>query len=224
MPTLDQIAYYSMPIAEVNHLWTKPYSRRVSGIPSNFGEWRLAAEGESLDTWKEYREADQLMLSLWDTQGEDLEIPETGQWVIILRFPRRAQSLRYRVSEVIKIPSARQPHILISLSLMEATGAETTPDGGEPLEVSLENYSPVTKKGFWVRLLPVSASGTLQVSETGEIDTVLRQKFLTRFNSAFRPGFMFTFESRPYVIQAVSRRDRRRNVTLLCNEIGGESG
>ena len=93
MPTLDQIAYYTSA-AESEKQWTRPFSKRVAGYPRNSGEWRLSAAGESLDTWKEYGEADQLMLSLWDTQGQDLEIPDTGEWALILNWPRKAQSLR----------------------------------------------------------------------------------------------------------------------------------
>ena len=164
------------------------------------------------------------MLSLWDTQGQDLEIPDTGEWALILNWPRKAQSLRYRLQAAEKIPSARQPHILFDVSFLEAAGAPTTAAASEPIEVTLETLAQTKAQGFWVKLLPVSASGSLQVSETGEIDTVLRQKFLARFNPAFKPGFMFSFENRAYVVQAVSRKDRRRNVSLLCNEIGGESG
>lgn len=223
MPTLDAIAYFTSAV-ETEKQWTRPFSKRVAGYPRNFGEWRLSADGESLDTWKEYREADHLRLSLWDSQGEDIEIPNTGEWTLVLNWPRKAQSLRYRLQASEKIPSARQPHMVLNVSLLEATGADTTADAGEPVEVTLETFSQTSAKGFWVKLLPVSASGALKESDTGEIDISLKQKFLARFNPVFRPGFMFAFESAAYVVQAVSRKDRRRNVTLFCNQIGGESG
>ena len=224
MPTLDALAYYSAPVGNVNELWTRPFSKRVLGIPTDSGEWQLSAESESLDTRAEYQQADKLRLSLWDSQGEEYTLPETGQWSLILSWPRRAQKLRYRVSEALKIGSARQPHSFFDISFQGAAGAKTTADPGEPINVTLQSFSQYKIFGFWVRLLPISTSGALKVSETGEIDVSLKQRFLARFNPDFKPGFMFSFENRPYVVDTVSRQDRRRMATLLCNEIGGESG
>lgn len=224
MPSLDQIAYYSEASTAVNQ-WTRPFSMKVKGVPGDAGEYRLSLNDDTLDTWAEYKTANQIMLSLYDSQGDDIEIPSTGNYALVLHWPRKAQALRYRVQSTETKRSSRQPHIVFDVALLEATGADTTADDDEPVEVTLETFTQTETRGFWVKLLPISVSGSaLMMSETGEIDVTLKQKFLARFSSRLTPGFQFLFENDAYVVVAVSRKDRRRNVILYCNRIGGETG
>ena len=226
MPYLDALAQYRASQPAQAAFWRIPYSMRVAGIPSGVGRWRLAAGGESLDTWQDYKAADTLQLSLYDSEGDSYGFPDLvgSRWSLTMDWIRQAQILSFNLDTASRSTSRRQPHNSFGLTFLSAEGATTTADPNEPVLISVWPLTTETTEQFWVRLLPTLTMSGLVESETGEIDISMRQRFAARFDPMLQPGFLFSFENEPYVVKSVSRKDRRRNVILTCGLIGGESG
>ena len=226
MPHLNALAQYRAAQEPQEAFWRIPYAQRVAGIPTGTGRWRLASGSESLDKWDDYRAADTLQLSPYDSEGDSYGFPDLvgSRWSLTMDWIRRAQSLKFQIDTASRSASRRQPHNSFGLTFLSAEGATTTADPGEPVLVSVWPLVTEIQKQFWVRLLPTLTMNGLTESSTGELDVALLQRFATRFDPMLKPGFMFEFEGEPYVVKSVSRPDRRRNLILTTEEIGGASG
>ena len=223
MPYLDQLGRYRTP-TEARETWTRPFAVRVAGFPSDVGQWRLSMAGTSVDSWAEYKLADGLQLALHDSQGDAVPLPDlTNAQSIRMTWIRTAQSLRYRISSASRSSGMRQPHNQFTIQLADAEGADTTPTPDEPVLVNIQRYVAETSKQFWTKILPTMSQSALVQSSTGEVDTRLLTRFAVRYNSVFQPGLQFEFEGRAYVVVSISRKDRRRNLILTTEEIGGNA-
>ena len=217
---LDQLLFVDESPA--TELWVRPFSVRARGIPRGAGEYALSLSGETAQTWDDFTKADTLALYPYDSQAESYETPETYPAQVVLAYPRRAQALVYGVQAGERVLDPRQPHNRLSVALLSAQGATVTPDVEEPLTVSLQVATGEPKRrSIWCRILPSRVGDALQVSATGEIDVLLAQKFLVRFDAAWVPGRLFEFDGGSYVVLSTSREDRKRYMRLLCREVSG---
>ena len=216
---LDQLLF--VDASPATELWARPFSVRARGIPRGAGEYSLTLSGETAQTWDDFTRADTLNLYPYDSQAESYEMPETPAQVV-LTYPQRAQALVYGVQAGERVLDPRQPHNRLSVALLSAQGATVTPDVEEPLTVSLQVATGEPKRrSIWCRILPSRVGDALQVSATGEIDVLLAQKFLVRFDAAWVPGRLFEFDGGSYVVLSTSREDRKRYMRLLCREVSG---